>query len=135
MESKLKHLEFIQQTISRMANNSFLLKGWTVTIIVGVFIFANTKDNDSKYLFTILIPVMFFWLLDGFFLHQEKLFRKLYDKVRVSKAEEINFSMDTSIFKTEEDSWLEITFSKTLNLFYLPLLLVVLLAIGFAYSS
>ncbi len=32
MEQKIKHLEFIQAAINRMAGNSFLLKGWTVTL-------------------------------------------------------------------------------------------------------
>ena len=27
-----KHLEFVQNAVTRMASNSFLLKGWTVTI-------------------------------------------------------------------------------------------------------
>ncbi len=29
MDAKLKHLEMIQAVITRMAHNSFLLKGWT----------------------------------------------------------------------------------------------------------
>ena len=31
MEDKLKYLEMIQEIIKRMASNSFLLKGWSVT--------------------------------------------------------------------------------------------------------
>lgn len=31
----LKYLEFIEAAIARMAANSFLLKGWAVTLIVG----------------------------------------------------------------------------------------------------
>lgn len=27
---RLKHLEMLQQTIVRMANNSFLVKGWSI---------------------------------------------------------------------------------------------------------
>lgn len=133
MDSKIRHLEFIQQMILRMASNSFLLKGWTVTIVVGIFVFANPKEVDSKYLFSVLIPILFFWLLDGFFLHQEKLFRKLYDKVRVTLEADIDFSMNTSLIKKDVDSWSKVTVSKTLSLFYFPLLLVVLLAIYFAY--
>ena len=33
MEKKIKHLEMIQAVIVRMGNNSFLLKGWSVTLI------------------------------------------------------------------------------------------------------
>ncbi len=47
IEKKLKHLEFIQNTITRMANNSFLLKGWTITV-VGALIGLNKDGLDSK---------------------------------------------------------------------------------------
>ena len=36
MESKLKHLEMIQAVINRMASNSFVFKGWSVSIIAGL---------------------------------------------------------------------------------------------------
>ena len=42
-----KYLEFIQQTITRMANNSFLLKGWTVTLSAAIFALA-AKDADTS---------------------------------------------------------------------------------------
>jgi hypothetical protein len=37
MERKLKHLELIQGVINRMAHCSFLLKGWSVILISGLF--------------------------------------------------------------------------------------------------
>jgi hypothetical protein len=33
MGDKIKHLEMIQAVISRLANNSFLLKGWSITLV------------------------------------------------------------------------------------------------------
>ena len=38
---KLKHLEFIQGIITRMANNSFMLKGWAVTLVAGIFALSS----------------------------------------------------------------------------------------------
>ena len=38
MDRKMKHLEMIQGVISRMANNSFMLKGWAVTLVAGIFV-------------------------------------------------------------------------------------------------
>jgi hypothetical protein len=46
MENKLKHLEFIQQAINRMASNLFLLKGWTVTLIAAMFALAAKESRD-----------------------------------------------------------------------------------------
>ena len=36
LEDKYKHLEMIQNIIQRMATNSFMLKGWAVTLIVAI---------------------------------------------------------------------------------------------------
>lgn len=127
MEKKIKHLEFIQNTITRMASNSFFLKGWTVTLIVGLFAFANTQDMDNKYSLLAIIPTIFFWLLDGYYLHQEKLFRKLYDSVRILQEANIDFSMDTSSFKSKIPSWVSVCLSVTLRVFYGSTLIVVLL--------
>ena len=33
MENKIKHLEFIQSTITRMNQNSFQIKGWMITFV------------------------------------------------------------------------------------------------------
>ena len=48
MEMKLKHLEFIQGIITRMANNSFMLKGWAVTLVAGIFALSS-KDSDQLF--------------------------------------------------------------------------------------
>ncbi|PEM52043.1 MULTISPECIES: hypothetical protein [Bacillus cereus group] len=128
-ESKIRYLEMIQGVISRMASNSFLLKGWTVTIVVGLFAFANIKEMDSRYILLALVPAIFFWSLDGFFLRQEKLFRKLYDHVRASEEDTVDFSMDTSQFKTQVSNWMRIMISTTLLLFYIPIFIVIILAL------
>jgi hypothetical protein len=128
MENKLKHLEFIQQTITRLASNSFLLKGWTVTLVVGLFAFANIKDMESKYILLAFIPAYFFWVLDGYFLQQERKYRDLYKKVSVKHVDCIDFSMNTSKFKRY---LLAAIFSPTLILFYLPILFIIYLALKF----
>lgn len=60
MEKKLKHLEMIQAVINRMANNSFMLKGWTVTLVAGIFALAS-KDADKMYFLIAYIPLIIFW--------------------------------------------------------------------------
>jgi hypothetical protein len=117
MERQLKHLEFIQNVINRMAANSFFLKGWSVTLIAALFALA-AKDANLRYVFVAYIPVLVFWLLDGYFLWQERLFRGLYNEVRARKVEEIDFSMDTQRFQGEERSWPKAIFSVTLGIFY-----------------
>ena len=127
MENKLKHLEFIQATINRMANNSFLLKGWAVTVVGGLLAFGF-KDLDCRYIFVSLSVLLFFWILDGYYLHQEKLFRELYERVSKKKDGEIDFSMKTEDCESGE-TWFDRTCSTTLLIFYGGLLVVHLFVI------
>lgn len=126
MTNKLKHLEFIQGVIARIAGNLLFLRGWTITLIAGLFALF-TKDANHNYIFIVYFPVIIFWILDGYFLSQERLFRALYDHVRKLSEKEIDFSMDTSVYKKDErNTWLNAMFSKTLLHFYIPLILIML---------
>jgi len=126
MEDKQKHLEFIQMVINRMAGNSFLLKGWAITLVVALFV-LSAKDTNQSYIFIVYFPVIIFWILDGYFLLQERLFRDLYDDVRKLDEKDIDFSMDTRKYKkNERNSWLRSMFSPTLLWFYLSLIVVML---------
>lgn len=119
MEKKLKHLEFIQQAINRMASNLFLLKGWTVTLIAAMFALAAKESKDFYFLLA-YFPTFMFWLLDGYFLSQERRFRSLYDHVAKLKEGAIDFSMDTQRFKDKppRNKWSHALFSRTLLIYY-----------------
>ena len=122
METKIKHLEFIQAAINRMANNSFLLKGWSVTIVGGLLAFSF-KELNYSYTFISLAILFFFWLLDSYYLSRERLYIKLYNHVRTMKGAETDFSMNTRELG-ENGGWLGCAFSKTIALFYGGLLVV-----------
>lgn len=117
MEAKLKHLEFIQGVINRMANNSFSLKGWSVLLVSALFALA-AADSNKLFIYLAYFPSVFFWILDGYFLWQERLFRKLYDKVRLLSEADIDFSMDTSCVANQVDPWCKVMTSVTLLLFH-----------------
>ncbi|KKR80821.1 MAG: hypothetical protein UU73_C0002G0195 [Candidatus Daviesbacteria bacterium GW2011_GWA1_41_61] len=126
MENKRKHLEFIQGVINKMAGNSFFLKGWAITLIAALFA-LSAKDANPKYIFIAYFPVIMFWVLDGYFLSQERLFRDLYDDVRKLDEKEIDFSMDTRKYKkNKRNSWLSSMSSLTLLWFYLSLIFIML---------
>ena len=95
MNTKVKHLEMLQKIITRMARNSFLLKGWTITLISALFVLSDFGNNQNFVLLA-LLPAIAFWGLDAYYLRQERLFRKLYDKVRNIQPADIDFSMNTS---------------------------------------
>jgi hypothetical protein len=114
VECKLKHLEIIQSAIMRMAGNSFLLKGWSVTLVSALFALA-AKDSNPLFLFVAYIPCVCFWVLDAYFLRQERLYRALYKQVALKQEIDIDFSMDTSPFSTSVESWGATAFSVTLT--------------------
>ena len=122
-ETLHKEIDLIQGVINRMANNSFLLKGWMITIIVAVL--ALTKDtlvtNDISYLSIILLlPLLVFWYLDAFFLHKEKCYRELYKWVIENRltSNDFKYSLDYTRFEENVDKIGKIMFSKTLRTFY-----------------
>jgi hypothetical protein len=117
MESKLKHLDMIEAVVNRMANNSFLLKGWSVTLVSALLALA-AANSDRRFVFVAVLPLLMFWLLDAYFLRQERLFRKLYDKVRTLDASAIDFSMNTAPHAKETATWIGVMFSRTLLIFY-----------------
>lgn len=126
MSSKHTHLEMIQGVINRLSHNSFLLKGWTVVLVSAMFALAA---NKAQILFVYLayFPAISFWMLDGYFLHQEKLFRALYDHVRALSEEEIDFSMNTQQVANDVPSRSEVTLSRTLLAFHGVLIVSIIL--------
>jgi hypothetical protein len=120
-------MEMTQSIVSRMASNSFLLKGWCVTLVSALLALAS-KDSNTKFILVAYFPVMMFWILDSYFLWQERLFRKLYDKVRVTDEAAIDFSMNTSTLVEQTAPWARVAFSITLLLFYGTMIGAVLLA-------
>lgn len=126
-----KEIDLIQSCISRMARNSFLIKGWSITLIVITWAILNNKGGPCLSLLLLLIPIFLFWVLDGYFLRLERMYRKMYEWVLKARLEDGNFSklydLNPSRFQTDVGSWLEVMFSKTLLSFYLTLVAIVVI--------
>lgn len=117
MEAKLKHLEFIQNLITRMNHNSFLIKGWTITLVSALFALA-AKDANIKFVMISYIVIPVFWILDGFFIATERQYRSLYNHVSTIEPGSIDFNMDVKKFKKGRNTWCSGITSKTLIPFY-----------------
>ena len=122
MEEKVKHLEFIQSAINRMASQSFLLKGWVVTLTGGLLA-LTFKEINRRYLLVSVAVVILFWFLDAYYLSRERRFIALYESVRRKHGEGTDFSMDLGTFGSR-CGWGACAASKTLTLFYGGLLAV-----------
>jgi len=127
---RIKHLEFIQATVSRLGTNSFLVKGWALTLAAGLL--ALSASRLSWHLAAVgVVPLVCFWYLDCFFLRQERAFRRLYDDVRRPGSTVEPLSMNVAAHLGTMP-WREVWFTPTLLLFYTPLLLADLALLALA---
>jgi hypothetical protein len=136
-EQVIKHLELIQAIVTRLAQNSFTYKGWSITLVSAIFVLA-TKEANPRYLLVALLPTVAFWGLDAYYLRQERLFRKLYDAVRkaaVADLESNPFSMDTSPYKGQVATWWGTCWSKTIGWLYGPLVLLIVVVTILAFAG
>ena len=127
----------IQGVVNRMSVNSFLLKGWTVVIVAALFALAAAQTK-ILFVYVAFFPSIAFWILDGFFLREERLFRALYNHVRSLSEDAIDFSMDTGPMADNIQSWGSVTMSKTLLLFHgviIGSILVVMLIVATAQGG
>lgn len=123
-----KEIDLIQSCISRMAQNSFLIKGWALTVVTVVLALME-KNIDPIYLcLVLLMPLIAFWYLDAFFLQTEKMYRKMYEwiiDVRPKNDFSLLYDLNPHRFKDKVDSRKKVMWSITLRVFYgIPLLIV-----------
>ena len=123
-EADIRHLEMIQSIVSRMATNSFLAKGWALTVAGAIYGFAATHPGSWISL-AALASTLGFWWLDAYYLRAERLFRCLYNEARRSEAAVPIFSLNVTKYKNSRDlTWFRVVFSATLCLFYGSLFLI-----------
>ena len=117
-EKVVKHLEMTQAVINRLGRNSFLLKSWSMTILVAAMVLIARENLQNQYfVLVLLLPVVGFWILDGYFLWQERLFRQVYEEVR--QQSDTDFKMDLGKHRDKPKcSWISAIFSVTLIIFY-----------------
>jgi len=136
-EQKAKHLEMIQAVVSRLAGNSFSIKGWSITLVSALFALA-AKDANVRYAALALLPGLCFWGLDAYYLRQERLYRKLYNAVRIAPALGNPptvldpFSMDTTPLVAQVDSWAGTVASKTIFWLHAPIVSAVVAVMIYA---
>lgn len=123
----IEELKMIQDIIKRMADNSFKLKQWCVTVVVITMTFQVNINNC----FIPLIPLFTFGILDAYYLTLERNFREIYNK----KVENFHKETLNDIFTFNINRHFNITDlcvairSKSIWLFYGCILIIVLISI------
>lgn len=124
-EFKRQHLEFVQNVITRMASNSFQIKGFTMvmaTLLTGLW-----GESKNMIFLWLLIPmtVMCAWV-DAYYLQLERKYRELY-KRSVAQLEEkhsLTEIYDMDVRPISHSYW-RCLFSKSITMPYLIILLIV----------
>jgi hypothetical protein len=136
-EDVVKHLELVQGVITRMATNSFVLKGWTITLVAALFALAE-KDANVNFAILALFPASSFWGLDAYYLRQERLFRELYETICNPSNDGLQpippFSLDTIKYQDSVASWFQTLWSPTIILVHgtvVALIVTVIVVIKF----
>lgn len=122
MDEKIKHLEFVQNVITRMNVNSFQLKGWMITIVSALLALYVNSEN-VLYVFVAVVPVIVFWCLDAYYLKQEALYRKLYQDIVNDNGVE-RFDMNTN---RNNVCYCKVFWSKTIAGLYCTIAVLLLL--------
>lgn len=122
-----QYFTIIQNVINRMAQNSFLIKAWAVTLIAAITVLTFSIINILIFGVLLVITIIF-WVLDSYYLKLEKLYRHLYN----AKVEDYNnnqirksmklFDMDYEPFKKIEHKIPRIMVTKSEILFYIPII-------------
>lgn len=118
-ESRIRYLEAIQRVVDRLSNISFILKGWAVSLVVGLMALAASGSNHG-YVAIAYIPIVVFWFLDAYFLMMERQYRSLFkDNSNLLQPLE-TFSIHRE--KGDAIIYAKAFFSITMLLTYIPLI-------------
>ncbi len=92
----VEHLRLIDSVTGRMAGNSFLIKGWTVTLVAGLNAFASAKTNHSLAWIAAGVVVVFA-ALDAFYLALERGYRQLYRDAVVDPPKVADWELEVTV--------------------------------------
>lgn len=130
-----KELDLIQSVILRMANNSFLIKGWAMTLMSALIAFGKDsilENPNGIYYLVMMIGVLIpFWWLDAFYLRLERAFRKIYERaIQDPKANNrVQFDLNPGeIVKGLPGIW-KLMGTEFMKWFYIPFVLIILVGI------
>jgi hypothetical protein len=125
MSDKFQHLQLIQSVVARMAQNSFNLKGWCVTLVAALFA-LGAKDANLRTAAIAFMPVVIFWFLDGYYLWKERQFRELYTKVaKDEEGNHVHFPYSMNVDEETHCHYSRSLFSWTIWPFYLVMFVIV----------
>lgn len=121
-EAKIKHLEMVQGVISRLSSNSFVVKGWSVTVVAALIAVAADQGNFGIALLA-LFPAFMFWGLDALYLHLERRYRVLHNEIVEGKTKLFSMTITERTFA----NWFRTLWASTIAPIHLTIIVVAIL--------
>ena len=145
-EVLLKEIDLVQNVIKRMAQNSFYIKGWMISLTAVILALLPESFNTIGLCLVSLVVIVCFWILDSFFLKTEKLYRRKYEWIIEKRLTSNEYFFDlnpynkymwlsTEIEVKKETSIWSIMFSKTIAPLYLILFIFVALFLFYSIAN
>ena len=146
-----KEIDLIQSCITRMAQNSFMIKGWMITLVAVILALLPEKFDIKTLCFVGSIIISCFWILDAFFLKTEKLYRMKYEWIIQNRMNCDDYQFDLNPYnsnmwikikdekvkrmKSESPCMIKMMFTMTTALIYVPLLVLIVIVFLLNCSS
>ena len=96
-DKRVKYLEMLQSVISRMADNEFTVRKWSVGLGTGVIGYVASKDQHPVAALLAVFPAIVFCILDAYYLALETKFRGLFNAAKGIADDNPNFCFDVTI--------------------------------------
>jgi len=124
----IEEIKIVQDIIKRMSGHSFLIKGWTITLVVAALLF-KVEQKLINQIPLAYIPLIMFWFLDSYYLRQEKLYRELHKWLANNrlKTDVHLFDLSTTRFESAELALCKVAACGINLVFYMPIAVLILI--------
>lgn len=117
-----------------MASNSFLFKGWSITIIAGITAFA-AKDSNPLLMIVPIVATLLFWGVDAYYLMLERAFRAIYDNVAMRQPTAIDYALKPKKEHIGAGAWLKVLFGRPMLYIFYGTVLIMLAVMAFIING
>ncbi len=124
-EFMIREIAIVERIIGRLDSKSFLIKGWTIGLVVAVLLLHGASHSGVLA----LVAILGFWVYDAYHVWQVRLYTKLHRWISENRLEvsEHLFDMSVHTFKDDVQSMARTMFCGKVVWFYGCLVLLTVL--------
>jgi len=100
-----------------MALASLLVRGWSALLVAALLAVAWHAEY-ARFAWLALFMALTFWLLDAYYVRQQRLFAKAHARIASGALGEADFSLDTSPVDSAADAWGAVLWARGPGIFH-----------------